>query len=93
MQHFGFMDPNPDLHKYPDPRIRFQGAKYQPKPKMLLSKHKLKFLTNNKLTKIFKFLNGSLSFSKKISGKRKKCFKNPDPFFSRVDPGPGSASE
>ena len=37
---------------------------------MLLSKHKLKFLTNN-ITKVSKLLNVSLSLTKKISEKRK----------------------
>ena len=26
-----FLDPDPNLQKYADPRIRIQGAKYQPK--------------------------------------------------------------
>ena len=32
-QHIGFLDPDPgrDPEKYEDPRIRIQGAKYQPK--------------------------------------------------------------
>ena len=30
-QDFGFLDPDPDPQKYSDPRIRIQGAKYQPK--------------------------------------------------------------
>ena len=41
---------------------------------MLLSKHKLKFLTNN-VTKVSKLLNVSLSLTKKIREKR-KMFEN-----------------
>ena len=39
---FGFLEPNP--HKYADPGIRIQEAKYQPKTakKCLLSKPKFK---------------------------------------------------
>ena len=71
-QHFGFLDPDPQ--KFPDPQIRIKGAKYQPNPKMLLSKHKSKLFTKKRSTKISKFLNGSQSFDKKIKQKKKKMF-------------------
>ena len=51
------------------------GGKYQAKPKMLFSKHKSKLLTKNILTKISKFLNGSLSSSNKLREIKEKCWK------------------
>ena len=55
-QDFGFLDPDPQ--KYADPRIRIQGAKYQPK-------------TATKKNVYSQNLNGSSSFSIKISEKTK----------------------
>ena len=51
-----------------------QGKKLKPNPNMLLSKHKLKFLTNN-ITKVSKLLNVSFSLTKKIREER-KMFEN-----------------
>ena len=64
-QDFGFLYLDPETQKYADPRIRIQGAKYQPKTL------KTQIWTNEKreIIKISWFLNGSLSFSIK---KRKK---------------------
>ena len=48
-QDFGFLDPDPQ--KYADPRIRIQGAKYQPKTakKNLLSKPKSELFKKERL--------------------------------------------
>ena len=48
-QDFGFLDPDPQ--KYADPRIGFQGAKYQPKTatKNLLSNPKSELLKKERL--------------------------------------------
>ena len=51
-QDFGFLDPDPDPQKYADPRIRIQGAKYQPKTakkKILLSKPKSELFKKERL--------------------------------------------
>ena len=49
-QDFGFLDPDPQ--KYADPRIRIQGAKYQPKTatkKNLISKPKSELLKKERI--------------------------------------------
>ena len=56
-QDFGLLDPDPDPQKYADPRIRIQGAKYQPKTaqKNLLSKPKSELLKKERLKKLTHF--------------------------------------
>ena len=70
MQHFGFLDPNPP--KYADPRIRFQGAKCQPKYVKINFAHLktiIRTVQKNKNIKFSLSLNGSSSLSVKISKK------------------------
>ena len=69
-QDFGFLVPDPQ--KYADPRIRIQGAKYQPKTattKNLLSKPKSELLKKRDY-KNFLISEWFLKFSIKISEKK-----------------------
>ena len=74
LHHIGFLDPDPcpDPEKYADPRIRIQGAKYQPKTgAKIFSAQNLNLLKKRDCQKCHS-LNGSYSFSIKITEKRKK---------------------
>jgi len=69
-QDFGFLDPDPDLQKYVDPRIRIQWVKYQPKTtKTTFFTPKL--LKKSKIIKISSFLTGLSSFRIRTSEKNK----------------------
>jgi len=50
-QDFGLLDPDPNPHKYVDPRIGIQGAKHEPKhaKKLLLPKSKSELLKKERL--------------------------------------------
>ena len=69
--------------KYADPRIRIQGAKYQPKnckkKTFFTSKSKIWTLKKREIIKISSFLNGSSSCRIKICEKKlNKKFENYD---------------
>ena len=66
-QDFGFLESDPQ--KYANPRIRIQGAKYQPKTerKKITLKTQIWNIKKREIIKISWFLNGSSSFSIKIS--------------------------
>ena len=78
---FGFLDPDPEPNpqKYVDPRIRIQGAKYQPKTeekKILLSKPKSEPLKKERFKNFLiseKFIN---FYQKNKQKKNKTKFEN-----------------
>ena len=70
-QDFGFLYLDPETQKYADPRIRIQGAKYQPKTL------KTQIWTNEKreIIKISWFLNGIKLALKKAKKNKTKNWK------------------
>ena len=73
-QHFGFLDPDPDLQKHADPQIRIQGAKYQPKTvkkKLFALKTPICTVKKKRLLKASSSLNDAQSLSIKICNNKK----------------------